>query len=470
VKIDGLPPSSFNINDFAGQLGLKDGQKIIGRIVRSGPEEVWLQLAGKTVVAKLEGAPLSQGTLVLLGVSLTRGDRIELKVMENLAPPAAGGADTGLSDSSGAAQIRSLIAAVLKESGLGDSAQNLERVAGDIKAVVSQYQQILDPKVFTFLLGKNWPVTPGTVLFSWLYQDQELREMLWNLLDRSPWVRNDPALLPKVLDLGAKEFSDASKSGVNPDEPIMQPGSSGFSDASEPGVNPDEPIMQPGSSGFSDASKSGVNPDESIMQPGSSGFLDASKSGVNPDEPIMQPGSSGFLDASEPGVKPDESIMQPGSSELREPQTSDKTTYSPAEIGKLRAALEQSLRLEKADHQQDRLDGAEALVPFLVRTPEQKLREYIVKWKEKSRQTGGGAKEEAVRLVIPTENMGNITVQMLVSSKMVRIGLKVMSDSVRNYITRHLSDLKRTVGPEARIAVSTVATKSETESRMDLWM
>jgi hypothetical protein len=386
VKLDGLTPSHFDINDFTGQLGLKDGQKIIGRIVGSGPGEVLLQLAGKIVAAKLEGEPVPQGALVLLGVSLPQGDRIELKVIENLAQPAEGRGDPRLPVSAGDPRFRALISAALKEFGLNDSAQNIEKLVSVIKAFESQYQQLPDPKVFTFLLGKNWPVTPGTVLFSWLYQDRNLRSILWNLLDRSPWLRSNPLLQPRVLDLGA--------------EP---PG---------PGVNPESELF-------------------------------------GPDEPIMEQTS--------PEVR---ELPTPGS----------KTTYSPEEIGKLKTVLEKSLLLAKAENGQDRPAGAEALVPFLVRTPERTLREYVVRWKEKSNQTEGGAKEEAVRLVIPTENMGNITLQMLVSPKRVRIGLKVMSGPVKDHITRNLSDLRTTVGPEAQIAVSIVAAKSDTESRMDLWM
>ena len=373
MKIDRLTPSHFNINDFAGQLGLKDGQKIIGRIVGSGPGEVLLQLAGKIVAAKLEGEPVPQGALVLLGVSLPQEDRIELKVIENLAQPAEGREDPRLPVSAGDPRFRTLISAALKEFGLNDSAQNIEKLVNVIKAFESQYQQLPDPKVFTFLLGKNWPVTPGMVLFSWLYQDRNLRKILWNLLDRSPWIRSNPLLQPRVL--------------------------------------------------------------ESEL--------------FGPDEPIMEQAS--------PDVR---ELQTPGS----------KTTYSPEEIGKLKTVLEKSLLLAKAGNGQDRPTGAETLVPFLVRTPERTLREYVVRWKEKSNQTEGGAKEEAVRLVIPTENMGEVALRMLVSSKKVRIGLKVMSVSVKDHITRNLSDLRTTVGPEAQIAVSIVATKSDNESRMDLWM
>jgi hypothetical protein len=386
VKIDGFTPSHFDINDFAGQLGLKDGQKIIGRLVESGPGEVLLQLAGKIVAAKLEGEPIPRGALVLLGVSIQQGDRIELKVVENLTQPFEGSEDPRLPVSAGDPRFRTLISAALKEFGLNDSAQNIEKLINVIKEFESQYQQLLAPKVFTFLLGKNWPVTPGTVLFSWLYQDRNLRNLLWNLLDRSFWVRNNPALQPRVLDLGA--------------EP---PG---------PGVNPESELF-------------------------------------GPDEPIMEQTS--------PEVR---ELPTPGS----------KITYSPEEIGKLKTVLEKSLLLAKAGNGQDQPAGAESLVPLLVRTPERTLREYVVSWKEKSNQTEGGAKEEAVRLVIPTENMGNVTLQMLVSSKRVRIGLKVMSNPVKDHITRNLSDLRTTVGPEAQIAVSIVATKSDIESRMDLWM
>jgi hypothetical protein len=389
VKIDRLTPSHFNINDFAGQLGLKDGQKIIGRIVESGPGEVLLQLAGKIVAAKLEGEPVPQGALVLLGVSLPQEDRIELKVIENLAQPAEGREDLRLPVSAGDPRFRTLISAALKEFGLNDSAQNIEKLVNVIKAFESQYQQLPDPKVFTFLLGKNWPVTPGMVLFSWLYQDRNLRKILWNLLDRSPWIRSNPLLQPRVLDLGAEA-----------------------------------PVF----------SGTGVNPESELF---------------GPDEPIMEQAS--------PDVR---ELQTPGS----------KTTYSPEEIGKLKTVLEKSLLLAKAGNGQDRPTGAETLVPFLVRTPERTLREYVVRWKEKSNQTEGGAKEEAVRLVIPTENMGEVALRMLVSSKKVRIGLKVMSGPVKDHITRNLSDLRTTVGPEAQIAVSIVATKSDNESRMDLWM
>jgi hypothetical protein len=414
VKIDVLVPSRFSIHDFAGQLGLKDGQKIIGRIVGSGQGEVLLQLAGKTVVAKLEGEPVPQGSLLLLGVSLPQGDRIELKVMENLSQPAGGGTDIRLPDSAGDPQFRALISAALKEFGLNDSASNIEKVVSVIKEFESQYQLLLAPKVFTFLLGKNWPVTPGTVLFSWLYQDEELRGVLWNLLNRSLWVRDNPALLSKVFDLGEEA----------PAFPT-------------PDVNPASELS---------------GPDELVtVQTGKEG----GSGGTSPTVP------------SETGVLQPSQVLSEGQ-ELQNPE--NKSEYSLAEIEKFKTVLEQSLRLEQAGNEKNQINGGETIIPFLVRTPKNTLREYIVKWNEKSSHTDGGEKEESVRVVIPTENMGDITLQMLLSSKGVRIGLKVMSAPVKNYITRHLSDLRTTVGPEARIAVSTVATKSETESRMDLWM
>jgi hypothetical protein len=461
LKIDGLTPSCFNNHDLAGQLGLKDGQKIIGRIIGFEQGEVLLQLAGKTIAAKLEGEPAPQGSLVLFGVSILQAERIELKVIGNLSQPDESGENTQAPASADDPRIKSLISAALKEFGLTDSPQNIEKIFSSLKAFESKYQQLLDPKVFSFLMEKNLPVTPGTVLFSWLYQDKELRNVLWNLLNRSPWVRDNPALLPKIVDLKG-EFPVFQGPGFNPESELL---------------SPDEPITvqtgkEVGSGSESPTVPSGSGQTETKDSSKSSASSPPSPNPAIPGQAKLQPEPLLPLkthpqDAFKTGILRPSQVSSEGQ-ELQNP--GNKSDYGLAEIEKFKTVLEQSLRLEQAGNEKNQINGGETIIPFLVRTPENTLREYIVKWNEKSSHTDRGEKLESVRVIIPTENMGDITLQMLVSSKKVRIGLKVTSDPVKNHITQNLGELKAAVGHAAQIAVTTVVTKSGTEGGMDLWM
>ena len=374
VKINGLNFTVVKGNELAGQLGLKDGQQIVGRLLGTSQNEALLQLAGKTIPARMEGTQLAAGTMALFRVSLAANGTVKLKVVAEL-----NGAETVAKFRELTADPRLLpaVCAALQEYGLPVSMENIAKVLENRSVFENILSQPLAPQGLAFLLKQQLPLTMRTILLAWLYQDRDLRNYLWNTLRNSPVVKTNPALLPKVIDL-----SDVPAGAVQPEVIVNQ------------------------------------TPEEAA------------------------PGTLG-------------------------PQSPE--TLSEGEALQLKTLLEQSANLERLVNASS-ADGTEVTIPLLVKGNSDSVEEYRVQWREKLSDAAQPERETLIRLAIPTENLGEIHLAMLVSATRFRIGFKVESGMIRDYFLQYLPDLQRALGIQAQIAVSLQDPANNSDSRFDLWM
>ncbi|HEY8464271.1 MAG TPA: hypothetical protein VIM29_09675 [Bacillota bacterium] len=341
---------------WGGNLILQDGQRIIGKIIGSAPDGVLLQLAGKTVPARLEGTSLKTGTLVLLRVALAETGRVEFKVLARW---------TGL-------QLPPLITSAFYKAGLTVPPATINAVWEDLQNFIGKYQLCPPPQIWVFLFQQQLPFTTQTFLLSWLYQDRELRSYLWNKLYNSTVVKDNPELFPKVIVPANSSPSAAALTGKR-------------------------------------------------------------------------------LENDFPG------------SEL------PSDSFNITEAKQLIALLKQSVNLNQAGTAATAA-GTELVVPFLVATAANHIEEYSLHWREKAASTGHPEPETQLRLLVPTENLGVVDMTMLISKNKVRIGFKVTSQVVRDYLSEHLGELQAILGDNTRITVSVSAVANQIESRFDLWV
>ncbi|HYH05274.1 MAG TPA: hypothetical protein VEC37_19450 [Bacillota bacterium] len=374
MEINGLNLTVVKGNELVGQLGLKDGQQIVGRLLSTSQHEALLQLAGKTIQTRLEGTQLAVGTLALFRVSLTESGTVELKVLTQL-----NGAEAAakLAEQTADPRFQSAVYAALQEYGLAVSTENIALVLKNSSVFGDKWQQSLNPRVFAFLLKQKLPLTAGTVLLTWLYQDRDLRNYLWNSLHNSSVMQRNPTLLPKVIDL-----PDIRTGAAQPEFPVTQ-------------------------------------------------------------------NMEGAVPAA-PGPKLPESLSE-------------------REALQLKTLLEQSANLELTVNPRP-TDGTEVILPLLVNLSANLVEEYRIRWREKGSNAAQPEREEWLRLTIPTENLGEINLAMLVSASRIRVGIKVESGTVKEYLLQHLPDLQTVLGAQAQISVLLNDSANKTDSRFDLWM
>lgn len=179
-----------NQTGIAGELNLRDGQKIVGRILNVENDQVLLEMAGHILPAKVEGLSVSAGSLFLFKVSLAKENQIELKVISNLQ------GETNPTNVSKDIQVQSSpeyrLYQALSEMGVKPLPENLAKMIRVMAEYQTKYQQVPELKAFALLFAQKWPVTPGTTMLAWMSQDPEVRSYLWNLLQ-------DSGLLEKYL-------------------------------------------------------------------------------------------------------------------------------------------------------------------------------------------------------------------------------------------------------------------------------
>jgi hypothetical protein len=386
VNLAGIVKTQANL----GELGLKDGQNIVGRIISIITNEVVLQLAGKTITAQLEGRPLLPGTLVLFGVALAESGKVELKVLTNLTQQA-----TETPSFSGDAGLKNLIGAVCHKLGWEGTSVQIEQIYHDLQLFAAKYGQTLPPEVFVWLRTQNWPITPGTILLAWLYQDQELRNLVWTRLRWNMQLKQQSDLLPQVWDLDNLQSMS-------------------------------ETILP----GELTAVLAGGEPADG-----------------QPCNAMMKSDRIALTD----------SLLRAGS------KTESKSGWE-----QLQPLLEKSLNLDQAIVSP--ANHATTVLPFLIHTKDASIKELRIKWSTKPKSGADSEREELLRMVIPTENLGDIHLSVLLSPTKTRINFKVGSMAVQEYLNRNLADLKSLMNNQTYIVVGVTTVHDTAEMKVDLWM
>jgi hypothetical protein len=365
-----------------GELGLKDGQSIVGRVIGSAPNEVVLQLAGKTLAAQLEGKPLIPGTVALFGVKTTPSGTVELQVLTNLAASEPGASEGDV--------LGAVIMAACRCFGQEGSPAQVDRIAEELRVLAAKYGQAPPPEALLYLRAQNWPVTPGTLLLSWLCHDRELRDYLWTRLRYSASFKGQPGKLPPVWDLGN---------------------------------------LLTGKTVGAPAAFSTIEPR----------FADDATDATDESTGVNHP----ILDCAE-------------AEESRWEQ--------------MRPLLEKSLNLDREPPTRPG-SALETVAPFLIRTAMGLVTELRLKWSTKS-DNGAAGGEELVRLTVPTTNLGEIALTLLIRAERTQIIFKVGSAPAQEYLRRNLDDLKKLLGDKTQISVvrDEQLNLADTDTKVDLWM
>jgi hypothetical protein len=391
LKIDGIKLAGLvKTQASLGELGLKDGQNIVGRIISVGVDEVLLQLVGKTISAQLEGKPLLPGATVLFGVTLAESGKVALKVLTNLTQPVTSEAvETPTLNEAG---LKTVIATACRQLGPEGAPVQVGDIYRDMELFAAKYGKTPPPEVFVWLRGQHWPVTPGTMLAAWLYRDQELRNLIWTRLRWIAQLRQQPELLPPVWDRDQIQLSpETAQSGE---------------------------LM---------ATSAQVVDGQSY------------NSAMNSDRQALTDPLLHFE-----GTAEDKSVWEQLQPLLAKSLNLDQTSANPTQ-------------------------PAVTIVPLLIQTAAALVTELRLKWSAKPKQSADPECEELIRMVIPTENMGDILLTVLLSSKKTQINLKVASPAVQEYLTQNLAELHSLMDEPIYIAVG-VTPANAGEAKVDLWM
>jgi hypothetical protein len=422
--------SATNQQQILNELNLKDGQKVIGKIITLANDEALLEIAGRPIQAKIEGNPPLTGSTQTFLVNTDEQGRIILKVQQNPQDTSnettVGNANSPKTNvTTEDTYMQKSILSALTKDGLAPNNENVEKVTRYLQDFQEKYQQPLGPNVFTFIMAQKWPVTPATVLASWVHQDSEVRDILWDKLQET---------LPEQQDAGPQ-----TKLALN---------------------------MQSEAPEISDKLKSLVDLKIQDLFDKLSDLLQASK---NKQQPA--------------NISTKNALPNPAKSDLAAAVTKNQTAIGAKVLveekaieplqEKIQSILDQNIGINKAILKETAVNGSSNLIPLLVNDSHATIRECLVQWKEEKSNNNGATNDQVVHMTIPTENMGDISLALRIGSGSTRINLRVNSEEVRKYFMQHTAELKTDIAKDnALISVNLNENEDLTPGLhgVDIWM
>lgn len=109
-------------------------------------------------------------------------------------------------------------------------------------------------------------------------------------------------------------------------------------------------------------------------------------------------------------------------------------------------------------------------LPFLIQDSQGLIRECVIHWQDQQASADRGEREQTVRLVIPTENLGDIALELKIGSAGTRIHFKVKSEAIKDYLLEREAELQQATGCEAQIRVETGDHGGTSRGALELWM
>lgn len=106
---------------------------------------------------------------------------------------------------------------------------------------------------------------------------------------------------------------------------------------------------------------------------------------------------------------------------------------------------------------------------FLVRDTQSRIHELVIEPDRKRDNREYGIPGQTLRLLIPTENLGEIEVLLSQNTQSPRIHFKVESDGVKEFLWREIGRLQEIIGSKIQIGIETLPHRTE-NGGMDLWM
>lgn len=450
MKIDGLSNFLTNTLQTISELNLKEGQIVMGKIVSLAMDEAVLEIAGRTLQAKVEGnPPAATGQVTTFQVSKDELGRVLLKFIANVND--TGGMisqEKALNAAAPDAASLKNIQAALRKEGAAPTPENIAKIWRSLQDFQVKYQQPLNPQVLAFIVAKKWPISPGTILASMVFQDKEVRDCLWNQLQKSLPEKEFEAFISKyaLVPQSGPEVLAGKMAAFREVKSLQDLLGQLF----KLNTGADTPTSRSAAETIRPEARQGglISKEDLIM---------TTRGRVN-ESPDMLDKSNVIVEAKTLGMA---------------------GKLGRAEQQKIVAVLEQHITLSKSVPANEPASSPNYSIPFLINDPKNGLREFLVKWRQESNHTQNVSSGQLIFISIPTANMGDINLSLRVTDTSTGVNLKVSTHEIRQYLLNHIAELKETIGnpgngnhPNAAIVVGLKESEAAagTDMGFDLWI
>lgn len=471
MKINGFNPLTTGNTVPVEALKLRDGQKIIGKVISVSTDEALLEMAGHTFHATIEGNPeVEPGVVLKFLVNHDQQGRVLLKIVSN---------DEQVNNSGNFEAVgrevlaqKAIIAALTKE-GLPVNEETIGNFIKLLQGFEAKYQQALPPQVLAFITAQKWPVNSETIITAWIYQDTELRNLLWNLLRQAGSGQSGAKFLARLmLSMSAKPEELQAKLGA-----LLQQIATAvrYHNQNESGSllrtrNGQIPPQGQGLLGQPSLAEHEQLIREPAAQAGSETGLRQGGDRGQYQELFLKTASS---QASGNGV-PSPAFKASLLNEIKQLASKLTSSLGAKDLSeKIEALLERNLDLNKAAFRDTNLNGNYNLIPLLVNDSQNILHEVLVKWREEPDGGKQGKNQQILHMNIPTENLGEIHLYLRTGSNGSQITFKVENDSIRKYLLRNLNELKESLNRKdvlINVALEPKEKYTDPFSGVDLWI
>lgn len=500
MKING-----FNLFSTGNTLPIEglifsDGQKIIGKVISTSADEALLEMTGRSFHAKIEGNPeIESGAVLKFLVSHDQQGRVLLKILSG-AQEANNASDVELLGKQTLdPNLQKAITMALTKEGLPVNQENIENFTRLLQNFQSKYQQPLPPQVLAFIAAQKWPINPETIMTSWLFQDNELRNLLWNMLRQTGSEQPGTGILARlILEMSSKpeelqarfqtlikqldtliRYLNDNKSNV--DMPVGKTAADGL--FGKPLLTSDselDPLLRQLLTKIKSSGEFRPLTSNSDSDPLSRQLLTNTKSSIE----LLQSNQEGNRDTILQGLSKPIKERTAGLSELsKDPilneikQLVSKLTENfdhKALREKIEVLLDRNLALNKAVLKENSINGNYNLIPLLVNDPQNMLHEVLIKWREESSARKDGSVDQVFQMNIPTENLGEIRLLLRTGTAGTQITFKVDNDSIRKYLLKNLTELKISVNQKDVVINVALEPKEDSFNSalngVDLWI
>lgn len=474
MKINGFNPLSTGNTVPVEALNLRDGQKIIGKVISVSTDEALLEMAGHTFRATIEGNPeVESGAVLKFLVNHDQQGRVLLKIVSNDEQAN----NPGNPDAVGreVPAQKAIIAALTKE-GLPVNEETIGNFIKLLQGFEAKYQQALPPQVLAFIAAQKWPVNSETIITAWIYQDTELRNLLWNLMRQAGSGQSGAKLLARLmLSMSAKPEELQAELGalLRQIATVVCYQDQNVSGSSLQPRNGPTPAQGQGLLGQSLlAEHEQLELGQLIREPATkSGFETALRQGGGQSQ--NQELKTTSTQISDKGV-PSPAFKASMLNEIKQLASKLISSLGAKDLPeKIEALLERNLALNKAALHDTNLNGNYNLIPLLVNDSQNILHEVLVKWREEPGDGKQGTSQQILQMNIPTENLGEIHLYLRTGGNGSQITFKVENDSVRKYLLRNLIELKESLNRKdvlINVAIEPKEKYADPFSGVDLWI
>lgn len=451
MKINGFNLFSTGKTLPVEVLNLRDGQIIIGKVITASTDEALLEMAGHSFAAKIEGDPeLESGAVLKFLVNHDQQGRVLLKITSGVqAQEANNSANVELSGKQVFdPNLQKAITTALTKEGLPATQENIENFTRLLQSFQSKYQQSLPPQILAFITARKLPVNSETIMTGWVFQDTELRNLLWNALRRTGTEQSGTSVLARsIFGMSTKpeEIQTKLETLVKQLTTLIRHANGDQSGAAIPvkqGQTAADGLIRQSfldsNSEFSLLSRQSLTKQSS--EPALRQFNQDGSSA-----PFVKVANNQTLSQTQT-AEVSELPKVPIINEIKQLVSKLTESFDPKDLrDKIEVLLDRNLGLNKAILQENSVNGNYNLIPLLVNDPQNMLHEIMIKWREESSARKDGSIDQVLRMNIPTENLGEIRLLLRTGSNGTQITFKVDNEAIRKYLVKNLTELKESV-------------------------